>query len=349
MKKIYFLSLLLSITLFATSQINIISSDMPSTNDSIRMSTALNASLYDFTITGTNYTWNFSQLIASSQRSERFMSVSSTPIIYNIVFYSKSNLASKRDDMNVMNINITNGYNFYKNSTADFRQVGYGASVNGSPIPVSFKSDDVIYRFPIAYGNVDSSDSEWEVNVPNLAYVNETIHRVNTVDGWGTITTPYGTYQCIRLKSVVQQEDTIYYTSTGMGLKLPQNFTEYIWLSKDLPFPILKATVSQFGAANVEYSDSARQFVGINKVNNTNSNLLLYPNPSSEGFTINVSYSINKHSTLTILDAQGKILYNEKFRGMFSKQFSKDFLKPGFYLIQWNNGSSIQTKKLIIQ
>ena len=349
MKRIYFITLLLSITLVATSQITIISSDMPSANDSIRMSTALNASLYDFTITDTNYTWDFSQLIASSQRSERFMSVSSTPLIYNIVFFSKSNLASQRDDMNVLNINITNGYNFYKNSTSDFRQVGYGASVNGSPIPVTFKSDDVIYRFPIAYGNVDTSDSEWEVNVPNLAFINETIHRVNTVDGWGTITTPYGSYQCIRLKSVVQQEDTIYYTSSGMGLKLPQNFTEYIWLSKDLPFPILKATVTQFGSATVEYADTARQFVGIDKTPSTNSYLKLYPNPSREGFTINISNSMNEHSNLTILDAQGKVLYNEEFRGKYSKQFSKDFLKPGFYLIQWSNGSSIQTKKLIIQ
>jgi len=322
---------------------------MPSTNDSIRMSTAINASLYNFAITDTNYTWDFSQLFPSSQRSERFMSISSTPLIYRLVFFSKANLASKRDDINLPNISINDGYNFFKNTTSDYRQVGYGASVNGSPVPVTFKSDDVIYQFPISYGNVDSSDSEWEVNIPSLAFVNETIHRVNTVDGWGTITTPFGSFQCLRLKSVVHQEDTIYYTSSGIGINLPQNYTEYIWLSKDLPFPILKATVNSFGSASVEYADSVRQFVAINKIEKANANLILYPNPSREGFTIKISKPVNEYSTISIIDAQAKLLYKEKLKGAYIKHFSKDFLKPGLYLIQWNTANTILTKKLIIQ
>jgi len=349
-KKIYLLTALLTLSIITSAQITILSSDMPSPNDSIRMSSALNASLYNFATTDTNYNWDFSQLIAASQRSERFMSVSSTPIIYNIVFYSKSNLASKRDDMSILNINITDGYNFFKNSTADYRQVGYGASVNGSPIPVSFKSDDVLYRFPLVYGNVDSSDSEWEVNIPSLAYIDEKIHRVNTVDGWGTITTPYGTFQCVRLKSEVLQDDTIFYTSSGMGLRLPQTFTEYIWLSKSLPFPILKASVPKFGgAATVEYCDSARQFVGIKQVSSENIKFELYPNPSNSGFNIRVVTKTLQPAKLKITDMQGKLIYTMDFEGNLNKSFAKDYLNAGLYLIQIETKTTVVTKKLIIQ
>ncbi len=350
MKNLYLFIALLALNISASAQITIISSDMPSPNDSIRMSSALNASLYNFATTDTNYNWDFSQLIAASQRSERFMSVSSTPIIYNIVFYSKSNLASKRDDMSILNINITDGYNFYNNSTADYRQVGYGASVNGSPIPVSFKSDDVIYRFPVAYSNIDSSDSEWEVNIPNLAYINEKIHRVNTVDGWGTITTPYGTFQCVRLKSEVLQDDTIFYTSTNMGLRLPQTYTEYIWLSKTLPFPILKATVPQIGgAATVEYCDSARQFVSIEQSSTESIQFDLYPNPSNSGFEIKVANKTQQLAHLRISDMQGKLIFSMDFIGDLHKHFPKNNLNAGLYLIQVETATSIITKKLIIQ
>jgi len=322
MKNIYLLILLLNINLLSIAQISITSSDMPKPNDSIRMSTALNSALYDFTITDTNHNWNFNQLIASNQRSEQFMSVSSTPLIYN----------------------------FYKNTNADFRQVGYGASVNGTPIPVTFTNDDVIYRFPMSYGNVDSSHSKWNVNVPSLAYVEEELYRKNTVDGWGTITTPYGTFQCIRLKSEVHQTDTINYVSTGMGFRIPQNYTEYIWLSKDLPFPILKASIPDFGGqATIEYADSARQFVGIESSTKTCAKMQVYPNPSESGFSINIQSNESNDYELIITDIQGKILFEEQVRNNYSQDFGNEFLSSGLYFVILRNTNQLQIKKLIIK
>jgi len=350
MKNILFLLSFLSISLYSQAQITIISSDMPSPNDSIRMSKALNAANFNFAQTGNNYNWDFSQLKAVSQRTEKYMSVSSTPLIYNVVFFSKANLASRRDDMKLATINITDGYNFFKNTSTDYRQVGYGASVNGSPIPVSFKSDDIIYQFPVALGNLDSCDSEWEVNVPNLAYINEKKHRVNTVDGWGTITTPYGTFQCIRLKSEVIQEDTIFYSSTNMGFKLPQTYTEYIWLSKTFPFPILKASVPQIGtAATVEYIDSTRQFVAISQSEEKMINFQVYPNPSTSGFNIAIANENKEPLSLKIMDLQSRIIFQEEFQRSFNKHFTKESFVSGVYFISINSKNRSITKKLIIQ
>ena len=349
MKKIYLIFALISISLFSRAQISIVSSDMPSANDSVRMSNALNGAMFNFTQTGANYNWDFSQLIPISQRTEKFMSVSSTPLIYNVVFLFKANIASRRDDISILNINMTDGYNFFKNSSSNFKQVGYGANFNGVDIPVSFISSDVIYRFPLAFGNTDSSDSEWNVNIPSLGYLGETKHRVNTVDGWGTITTPYGTFQCIRIKSVINQIDSIYYSATSMGINVPQTYTEYTWYSKSNPFPILKATVPSISiGTTVQYIDSTRQFVSIDNVKINQINLQVYPNPSQEGFTINVKNDNNETIQLSILDIQGRIVYRDIFSKQFSKFYTKDFLQSGMYIIRIESNHRTISKKLIV-
>jgi hypothetical protein len=350
MKNLYIIIALVLFSLITQAQITITSSDMPKANDSTRMSKAINALQFNFTQTGANYNWDFSQLQAASQRMEKYLSVNSTPFIYRAVFYGKANLASEREDVSLMNINITDGYNFFNNSASDYRQVGYGASVNGSPMPVSFKDDDILYRFPMNYGNTDSCDSEWEVNIPGLVFINEKKHRVNTIDGWGTITTPYGTFQCIRVKSEVQQLDTIFYSSNNQGFKIPQKYTEYIWLSKSLAFPVLIANIPELSFPTVEYIDSARQFVGIETVTPTNTvSLTIFPNPARDVVDILVeTEGNNTQGSINIFNAQGQLVFKDLFTKTYTKKFNHE-LAPGVYFIRVKTPDHTQIKKLIIQ
>ena len=343
------LLILIVISLSSVGQITIVKGDMPSANDSIRMSKALNMQNYDFTVTDTNYNWDFSSLTPLSQRVERFIGKSDFPLLYLAVFFTKSNLASERDDMNLLNITIENGYNFYKNSNSSFKQVGYGAEVNGIPTPVSFTNADYIYRFPMAYGNQDSCLSKWNISIPSLATVKEWKKRVNHIDGWGSITTPYGTFQCIRIKSEIQQMDSISYSTGGINLGVPQNYTEYTWYSKSLPFPILKATVSMGGLlSTIEYSDSVRQFVGIetSKINQADVNI--YPNPSSSNFVIEFK-SKAENNSLQIIDLNGRIVYQEDISNNYHKVYSKNRFAKGIYIVRIISNNNSINKKLIIQ
>ena len=349
MKRHFLLNLFVFIGYIGFAQISITSGNMPSANDSIRMSSALNVAAFNFTQTGANYTWDFSALKPKSQRSEKYLSISSTPILYQMVFMGKSNLASKREDVNLMGINITNGYNFFDNSQSDFRQVGYGASVNGSPVPVRFKDDDIIYRFPLNFGNTDSCDSEWEVNIPNLAYVNEKKHRVNHVDGWGTVSTPYGTFQCLRIRSEVYQEDTIFYSSTSTGMRIPQAYTEYIWLSNSLDFPILFVTKPAMGLPTVEYADSARQFVGISPYAQSHYEIQMYPNPARETLNLRIIDSEHTVVRLEIISTNGKVVYKAEIKGDYQNKIDIGNLSSGLYYVRLTTDKTIKIKKLIIE
>ncbi|MCK5857550.1 MAG: T9SS type A sorting domain-containing protein [Bacteroidales bacterium] len=349
MIKIYFTIIFLFLSLLSISQITIVKGDMPSANDSIRMSKALNLQSYNFTQTGTNFTWDYSQLTPLSQRLEKYVGMSSTPLIYKLVFLVSANLASKRDDVKILTINIEKGYNFFKKKTSSFRQVGFGAEINGIPTPISFTSDDYIYRFPMAYGNSDSSVSSWNISIPSIGSLKEIKKRVNHVDGWGSISTPYGTFQCIRIKTDIYQVDSIAYSTGGINIGVPQSHTEYTWYSKSIPFPILKATVSLNGLlTTIEYADSVRQFVGVETTKKENVNVKIYPNPSLNGFTI-TAQSQSYNNQLQIMDLSGRIVYSELISNNFIKMYPKDFLAKGVYILRISSNDSFTTKKIIIQ
>ena len=350
MKRIYISLLFICLNLIAFGQISIGTADMPSANDSIRMSSAINTQLYNFAQTDTNFSWDFSQLTPTSQRTEKYVGKSDFPLLYLATFFTKANLGSIRDDVNLFSvITIENGYNFFKNKSSYFKQVGYGAEINGIPTPIVFSASDYIYRFPMTYANKDSCISKWNINIPTIGGIKEIKKRVNHIDGWGNVKTPYGTFQCIRIKSKIRQVDSITYSSTGTTIGIPQVYTEYTWYSKSIPFPIIKVNVSVIGlVTSIEYADSARQFVSIESSQAANFDVRIFPNPSTNGFSVYVQSQFPS-SQMQVIDLNGRVIYSKTIENNFTQTFSKDLFAKGVYLIRIMSNDSIITKKLIIQ
>lgn len=89
---------------FTRAQITLTTADMPSPGDTIRKSTALNPNQIDYTLTGTNYTWDFTSLFSIGQTVDTFVSVSSVPFWYQIVFIPNliANLAQKYPEIDTI-------------------------------------------------------------------------------------------------------------------------------------------------------------------------------------------------------------------------------------------------------
>jgi hypothetical protein len=298
--------------------------------------------------TDTNYTWDFSQLTPNSQSFDEYQSVNSTSIVYSIAFIGKANQASPRGDMGMMNISINNGYNFFSKNSSQYKLVGYGGEMNGTPIPVVFNNADVLYRFPMVYGNVDSCDSDWDVSVPGTGYIEEELHRVNTIDGWGTLITPIGTYTCLRLKSEVLQDDSIYITSSSLGMRIPQRYTEYKWFAKGMNFPIMKATVPAFGQSEIMYLDSIRQFISYDQATYCPADpIRIRPNPATD--LVKIFVNPMEESQILILDCQGKTIYSNKTSNAITLSLQTDTWAKGMYFVRLTTKHDVITKKLIIQ
>ncbi|MDF1674921.1 MAG: hypothetical protein P1U44_04320, partial [Vicingaceae bacterium] len=107
MVKTVFLLALTILSLSSSAQLTITNNDMPSVNDIYHISITANLQGNNPALTGTNFLWDYSQLQAAVQRSDTFVTVSSTPFAYqyyfnNLLLYPnhKANYAIKGNDIN---------------------------------------------------------------------------------------------------------------------------------------------------------------------------------------------------------------------------------------------------------
>lgn len=241
--------------------------------DSFFVTSASNL-LLDYEATGTNFNWNFSTLEGTSQSQLQFVAPTTTGFLWPFLFNANNtNLAATNNDSQTLNmpgqvVELTDAYNYFRKSTSDFRQTGsaYKVNYNGTNIPITnqYTDQDIVLRFPIQYGNTDSDNSSYTINIPTLIYQENELQRTNEVDGWGSLSTPYGNYSnVLRMKTTLVSNDSIALLGNG----LPRTITttrELKWFDTTQKIPVLKVTqnntAGNWVTTNVEYLDAQRDF-----------------------------------------------------------------------------------------
>lgn len=335
---------ILFIPLVAVTQISITTTDMPVANTIYKYNWANEFTTVDPELTGPAYTWNFSYFTASSQDADTFLSVSSTPFAYqfyfnNIILYPdwKASYALKGQDFQLGNIGVNNVMNYFKNDPSDYKNVGFGATINSIPISVRNNPIDYIYRFPMNYGDSDSSISKFGFNVPSIGYFGASQKRVNIVDGWGTLILPNDTFEVLRIKSIIQTDDTIYIDSVSFGMTIPQpTKMEYKWLANGQGVPVAQVNANLI--FNNVVVNSARycdlNSTGIDQHKNGMGNVVIYPNPS--GDILKIVFEAGSFDFmgryLEVCDITGNSLFSKKITGK-TEQLSVEQLSNGIYFL----------------
>jgi hypothetical protein len=165
-------------------------------------------------------------------------------------------------------VEVTDANDYYKKSTNDLRQTGSASKINynGTQIPLTnqYTDSDIIYRFPIQFGNTDSDNSSYDIEIPTLFYQENALQRTNEVDGWGSLVTPYGNYSnVLRMKTTLVSNDSI--ALFGVGLPRTIRTTrELKWFDTTQKIPVLKVAQSNLTGSwvttAVEYLDMQRDF-----------------------------------------------------------------------------------------
>jgi hypothetical protein len=99
------------------------------------------------------------------------------------------------------------------------------------------------------------------------------------------------------------------------------------------------------------YVDSCRNTTSIDE-DNVVERLFVYPNPTSDYISINLSDLRNSKVEISIYDITGKIIFNESYAnctGKFTKSIDLDAYTSGLYLIKVNADESMFTAKIIKQ
>lgn len=319
---------------------------MPVPGDTLRMSVA-NPITVDYSKTGIDTTWDFSFLTKSNQVIDTFVSVSTVPPLYWLMFTPTivSNLASPGSyAIPIPGFTISDMFNFYKNDQASFNFLGLAFMFSGLPIMMKYNSPDVLYSFPCTMGTSWNSHAASSANLPGLGYYSTDRQRSSVVDGWGTLITPYGSYQTIRVKSNYIEDDSIYLDTLGMGFPLLRNVTEYKWLAKDQGEPLLTIT-EEMGNTAVVYRDIINH-PGIGEKHLLP--LVIGPNPVVTSFFVQVD-GFKGNTLLSLFDGSGK----EVLRQIISITDSKsnvitcDHLAPGVYVARIRIDGQLYSGKLI--
>jgi hypothetical protein len=330
LKKSFFLVVFYPV--FVSGQIRITNQDMPKIGDEISYSTSFTT--VDYAETGANYTWDFSKLEPAAGNTMKF----SSPIGAYVLFF----LGSVAEETETPGQKL---YEFYKGGNSGWIQLGIGATIAiaGLEIPLRYTNPDVIYKFPLNYNDTYSDTFGGSTTMQNITIA---VHgrRTSTVDGWGKITTPYGTFDCIRVKSEVKEIDSLF-----MGYD--NSRTEYTWLAKGMKIPVMQVIVPQnSGQPTYTYADSARNIGNVGMKPFVQASLKLYPNPAKESVLIELPYGSTERVAIEIYNTAGRQVYQKKLAGSQKKiQFDVSAFQGGLYLVKIYTDKDSFSGKLLVE
>ncbi|MGL5892700.1 MAG: T9SS type A sorting domain-containing protein [Bacteroidia bacterium] len=361
MKLVFTLASLFSVTV-VSAQISITQSDMPSVGDTLRVSYASSTANVNHTLTGTNFLWDFSALTPNAQQVFEFANPTALPFLFTATY---GVLNPSPDSLPGIGAVPTNFTDYFKNGSSGYRQVGSSFDyppIGSFSIPIIYTSSDYVYEFPLNYGDVDSSDAAYSFQLPNLIYLGQDRHRETTVDGWGTLITPFGTFQTLRLRSVVDAVDTVAFDSLGIGFTTPRpQLIEYKWLAQGSKIPVLEVEAQVFASTetvtNVIYRDSVRANVfqvGIAEQPGNSGTAALFPNPCAGITSLVWTQQSPARTTMRITDIQGRVVLEQDFGivqpGTQTRSVDASLLSSGIYIVRLlSNGLPAASTYLVKQ
>jgi hypothetical protein len=343
----------------AFAQITITQNDMPTAGDSMHMSFAAGVGSIDYTQTGANYFWDFSSLTPIAQQMYRFPAPTAIPFNFlsTVSFENPS-----PDSLPVIGGIPSNFTDYFKVGSSGYRQNGMTfqyLSLTSFQIPVVFTSNDYVYRFPLNYGDMDTSDAAYAINFPPLPYIGQTIHRENNADGYGIVATPYGTFFTLRMVSTVQRIDTISLDSvTGFSIVRPLE-VEYKWLVNGIKVPVLEIDAQVLFnnevVTNVVYRDIYNNTVpqvGVEEQHQIISSSAVYPNPTNDNCYVTYVMEGAAPVEIVLTDLSGREIkrFGKEISlpGNNSRLLDLSGLDAGSYMINIMSGETHLTRQVIL-
>ncbi len=303
-------TLLFSFTISALpAQITIGPADMPSEGDSLHFRTTQSMDI-DLATTGAGVTWDMSALVPMDDGVNVAVSVGSTPILYQFYFNNgilypdhQASFAMEGASFDFQLLTIEDVFDYFKNDASGYRNVGFGAMVNGIPTSVRRQPVDVIHEFPMQFGDTDSSFSAWNVEVPGTFFFDQQQWRHNEVDGWGTLILPADTFEVLRVRSVLNRHDSIHVDQFGIGFGFDEPETvEYKWLANGMGRPVLSVTTVADIPTLIEFHYDEDEII-TSVPSRSDRELIIHPNPAQNS----IGFQLEGVNSIQITDIAGRI------------------------------------------
>jgi hypothetical protein len=342
------------------AQISLSVGDFANAGDTVRLSQMQNSNL-DFVSSGANYTWDFSSLTASTQTLKDYTPIGFGSFLILATYgpfagsYSATyfNLTTELpiDQLSAfLPIQISDLSQYTKRANSAITSIGYSINVQGQGVP--FKSDTIETRYslPLNFGDVHDSRGYTYVDLNPAADIKYIQHRQRhtEVDGWGTVTTPLGTFPALRVRHDINEIDSIYQTFFGTGSWIgtpPIERTEYEWWTNGKEEYLLKVVVSNFnGNQNISSIEFQEQYLGLDAgMNELSLNASVYPNPTEDLCFFETQLAVEN---VMFYNQMGELALSASFNGVQSAYIDIQDLKPGVYFCHLHTNKGTIVRKL---
>jgi hypothetical protein len=284
-------------------------------------------------ITGTNVTWDFSNL-----------AVNSTVGVISSDFIAAASATSTPPPGATLAEDQSGSYTFYKSvstPTTEFQL----QSIKIGTIALTFTNTALIARWPMAYGYnvVDNIAGSAQQGTFNAQFTGS----VNTVaDGMGTLLMPQGgTFNnVLRLKSI--QTMTVTYFSFPIA-NVKQTIYQYFHAGHKFPILTVNASATTFSSSTQEATtangNAAYLAIGIKENNLKQVNFNVLPNPANTEVSIELENN-KTASSLTLINAIGQKL--KSVDNINTMSISE--IPNGVYYLEVRSGNHSSRKPFVI-
>jgi hypothetical protein len=339
-----------AIKIFAQTPITLTSANMPGSGDTLRYS-IVSPQGFSTSLTGANVFWNFDTIQSIGQDVYRYKSSLQTP--YAFYFLGTNQYGLKvADTLGFGTFQFLDVYSFFKKTTTYFSAEGTGFKYQGIPLASQYSDDDEIYTFPLNFGDHDSTTYSVTTALGTTASYAQKGYRINDVDGWGTIKTPYDSVKCIRVVSTAYGLDSIN-VSGLFGFSFPNVQRSYKWLSLTEKIPVLEVSGTifngNFTANQVRYRDfyhAPPTSIGESMVNENN--IYVFPNPAKE--VLYIQNNLKSKISIILYDMKGAVCLKTESQDSMS-EIKMNSLPPGIYQVVVSDvkNQRILTKRIVTE
>ena len=294
---------------------------------------------------GANQHWDYSSLVLSSGEAATRERLDGSQSAFPSTNWFVQNETSTTSEYREYHANLTDsvlmmmGNRHYTNAGNDTSTWNYVSGYTQ-------------FEFPLNY--FDNWNTEYTEIFNDGAIADTQLHKnVSQVDGWGQISTPFGTYDCLRIVAARTQKNPL----TTQWEALDNTFT---WLADSIGivFQVEGYHFDQTAGANVgivRYYDPTPDTTATTGLMVFGSNIVLEinPNPVQNSTTITFNSQVNRHVEISIFDHSGRLV----------EQLMNKFESPGKHELIWNtenhesgiyyavvrNGDKVESHKLVVQ
>lgn len=301
---------------------------------------------------GANQQWNFPSPVTHDVITTSVVTPASTPYAAQ---FTGSNLAMTNDNEAFLYFSVNSGTMVSTGAAGDLL-------ANGGNIVSVFNPDLTVHNFPRTYGSTGEDTYYFEVittdhGIPLVHSVRlrHYGHVYDTTDGYGQISTPVGTYDCLRVKSTDFTVDSVWMKLFSFSQwALQEDFTgpgesiSYSWIAKETKLNVAELSFDSLGAPK-NFTWSSIPPLATSVADMDGETLSIYPQPANGVFTIGLSY-LERYRAAELLSLDGRTVRSSAILNRDRVEMEVSGLAPGMYLLRLLpvNGSGTLTRKVII-